>query len=283
MAIEIGPVGVWISPRTWPGGDLTDVVAELEGLGYRAFWRGGSPAGDGDLRSIETLLAATSTITIGTSIVNVWTTTPEEVTASYHRVSANHPDRFILGIGAGHREATAEYTKPYARLTGFLDAFDHGGVPVGHRMLAALGPRVLTLAADRTAGAQPYLVPPEHTRRAREILGPGPILAPEQKVVLETDPARARTIARETLRPYLGASNYTNNFRRLGFTEEDLAGGGSDRLVDAVTAWGDEDAIRARVAEHRDAGADHVAIQVLNPLDTRMAALRALAPALVSR
>lgn len=257
---------------------MTDVVAEVEELGYTAFWHGGAA---GDLRSIERLLAATGTITIGTSIVNVWTTTPEEVAASYRRVNANHPGRFILGIGAGHREATAEYTKPHARLSGFLDGFDRAGIPVEHRMLAALGPRVLTLAADRTAGAQPYLVPPEHTRRAREILGPGRILAPEQKVVLETDPERARTIAREAMRMYLGMSNYTNNFRRLGFTAEDLAGGGSDRLVDAMVAWGDEEAVRARVAEHHDAGADHVAIQVLNPLETRMAAFRALAPALL--
>ena len=280
MAIEIGPVGVWSIPRVWPDGNLTDVVAELEDLGYGAFWHGSSPAGD--LRGIEKLLAATSTMPIGTSIVNVWTTTPEEVAASYHRVSANHPGRLTLGIGAGHREATAEYTRPHARLAGFLDGLDHANVPVEHRMLAALGPRVLTLAADRTAGAQPYLVPPEHTRRAREILGPCRILAPEQKVVLETDPERARAIARETVGMYLGTSNYTNNFRRLGFTEEDVAGGGSDRLVDAVIAWGDEEAIRARVAEHHAAGADHVAIQVLNPLDTRMAAFRALAPALVS-
>jgi probable F420-dependent oxidoreductase len=279
MAIEIGTVGVWSAPRAWPNGEMTDVVAEVEELGYTAFWHGGSPAGD--LRSIERLLAATGTITIGTSIVNVWTTTPEEVAASYRRVNANHPDRFVLGIGAGHREATAEYTKPHARLSGFLDGFDRAGIPVEHRMLAALGPRVLTLAADRTASAQPYLVPPEHTRRAREILGPGRILAPEQKVVLETDPERARAIAREAMRMYLGVSNYTNNFRRLGFTAEDLAGGGSDRLVDAMIAWGDEDAVRARVAEHHDAGADHVAIQVLNPLETRMAAFRALAPALV--
>jgi probable F420-dependent oxidoreductase len=258
---------------------MTGVVAELEELGYGAFWLGGSPPGD--LTSVEELLDATTQLPIATGIVNVWTTEPEQVAASYQRVSANHPGRFILGIGAGHSEAIAEYQKPYDRLVQFLDVFDTHNVPADHRMLAALGPRVLELAARRTAGAHPYLVTPEHTRRAREILGADRLLAPEQKVVLETDPGTARVLGREALAMYLTLSNYTNNLRRLGFTDEDLAGPGSDRLVDAVVAWGDEDAIRARIAEHHQAGADHVAIQVLNPGPERLPAYRRLAPALL--
>lgn len=270
---------MWSFPGAWPDGKLTEVAAEVEELGYGAFWLGDSPPGD--LTTAEDLLAATSTMPIGTGIVNVWSTTPEEVAAGYQRVSANYPGRFILGLGAGHREAYAEYANPLARLTEYLDAFDSAGVPADHRMLAALGPKVLALAAGRTAGALPYLVTPEHTRQAREILGPNRILAPEQKVVLETDPDRARAIAREMLGIYLGVSNYVRSLRRLGFGDDDLAGAGSDRLVDALFVWGDEEAIRARVAEHHDAGADHVAIQVLNPVDSRMPAFRTLAPALL--
>jgi probable F420-dependent oxidoreductase len=280
MAIEIGPVGVWSFSRVWPDGKLADVVAELEELGYGAFWLGGSP--DGDLRQVEELLAATTAMPVGTSIVNVWTTEPDQLAAAYQRVSAGYPGRFVLGIGAGHPEqGLAGYGRPYQRLVDFLDAFDRSNVPADHRMLAALGPRVLALTASRAAGALPYLVTPAHTGWARQILGGDRLLAPEQKVVLGTDPATARAIAREGIAMYLGLSNYTNTLRRLGFTDEDLAGGGSDRLVDGVVAWGDEDAIRARVAEHHDAGADHVAIQVLNKGPDRLAAHRALAPALI--
>jgi probable F420-dependent oxidoreductase len=227
-------------------------------------------------------LAATTTLPIGTSIVNVWTTEPDQVAAAYQRVSANYPGRFILGIGAGHREHIGDrYVRPYQRLVWFLDVFDNSNVPADHRMLAALGPRVLELAAKRTAGALPYLTTPEHTRRAREILGPDRLLAPEQKVLLETDPDRARSIAREVLGPYLALPNYTNNLRRLGYTEEDLSYGGSDRLVDDLVAWGDEATIRDRVGAHHAAGADHVAVQVLNPGPERLATHRALAPVLL--
>jgi probable F420-dependent oxidoreductase len=280
MAIEIGSVGVWTPPHVWQGSKLTEVVAELEELGYGAFWLGGSPPGD--LRSVEELLAATTTMPIGTSIVNVWTTDPEQVAAAYQRVSAGYPGRFVLGIGAGHPEqGYAAYARPYRRLVEFLDVFDTANVSPAHRMLAALGPRTLALAADRAAGALPYLVTPEHTRLAREILGGDRLLAPEQKVVLETDPERARAIARDGLRMYLSLTNYTGTLRRLGFTEDDLAGGGSDRLVDGLVAWGDEDAIRARVAEHHEAGADHVAIQLLTGGDGGLADYRRLAPALL--
>lgn len=274
--MHIGSVGVWSVPRMWASGSLPTVVAELEELGYGAFWLGGSPRGD--LSAVAGLLAATSRMPIATGIVNVWNDPPEQVADAFHRVSAAHPGRFLLGIGAGHREHTgAAYTRPYQRLVEFLDVFDKAGVPVERRVLAALGPRVLTLAGRRSAGAHPYLVSPEHTRRARAVLGPDRLLAPEQKVLLDTDPERARTTARESLAPYLRLPNYTNNLRRLGYAEEDIAYGGSDRLVDDLVAWGDEQTIRARVAAHHAAGADHVAIQVLNRGGDRLPAHRVLA------
>jgi probable F420-dependent oxidoreductase len=274
MAIEIGSVGVWTVPHAWPRANLGEVAAELEELGYGAFWLGSSPAGD--LAQVEELLAATTTLPVGTSIVNIWTTEPAELAASYQRLSANHPGRFILGIGGGHRARAGVPYRPYQRLVEFLDAFDTSNVPADHRMLAALGPRVLALAAARTAGALPYLTTPEHTARARAILGPDRLLAPEQKVVLETDPTRARALGRERLGPYLELPNYTSNLRRLGYTEDDLGYGGSDRLVDDLIAWGDESAIRTRVLAHLSAGADHVAIQVLNPGPERLPTHRAL-------
>ncbi|HEV2783646.1 MAG TPA: LLM class F420-dependent oxidoreductase [Actinophytocola sp.] len=279
MAIEIGGIGVWTVPRAWAHGALPEVAAELEDLGFGAFWLGGSPGGE--LRQIEELLEATKRMPIATGIANVWNDPPETLVAAYHRLTAAHPGRFLLGIGAGHHERTGRYAWPYRRLVEFLDAFDAGGVPVEHRVLAALGPRVLALAARRAAGAHPYLVTPEHTRRARVVLGPDRLLAPEQKVLLETDPGRARAAARESLALYLQLPNYTTNLRRLGYAEEDLAYGGSDRLVDDLVAWGDEDAIRARIAAHHRAGADHVAVQVLNRGSERLPAHRTLAPALL--
>jgi probable F420-dependent oxidoreductase len=222
---------------------------------------------------------------IATGIVNVWMSAPESTAAAYHAVAAAHPDRVLLGVGAGHKpstEATGQrYEKPYEKLVGYLDALDAAQVPVAARALAALGPRVLGLARDRTAGAHPYLVTPEHTQQARAILGPGALLAPEQTAVLETDPRRAREIARETLARYMVLPNYTRNWLRLGFTEDDLLNGGSDRLVDAMVAWGDEDAIMARIAAHHAAGADHVCVQLLTS-DARFPAepLRRLAAAL---
>ncbi|MBB4906544.1 LLM class F420-dependent oxidoreductase [Actinophytocola algeriensis] len=249
------------------------VLAELERLGYETVWLGGSPAAD--LTSVEPTLAASTSLNVATGIVNVWDGEPDA--AAYTRVTEAHPGRFTLGIGVGHPQAVgARYTKPYDKLVSYLDGLDEGGVPVSGRVLAALGPRVLRLAKDRTAGAHPYLTTPEHTAQAREILGEGPLLVPEQKVVLSTDPAEARAIARGVLAMYLKLTNYTNAWLRLGFTEADLADGGSDRLVDALVAWGDADAIRERIAAHWDAGADQVALQVLN--QDKMDVVRALGP-----
>jgi probable F420-dependent oxidoreductase len=205
-----------------------EVVAEVEALGYGTIWVGGSPPGD--LTVVEHLLDTTQHIAVATGIVNVWQDDAATVGASYHRITARHPGRFLLGLGIGHPEATREYQRPYAALVGYLDQLDDLKVPVEGRVLAALGPRVLRLSAERAAGAHPYLVTPEHTRQARQILGDGPLLAPEQKLVLETDPERARAIGRPKVQnPYLSLTNYLSNLRNLGWTDADLAGGGGDR------------------------------------------------------
>jgi probable F420-dependent oxidoreductase len=270
MSIELGSVGIW----RHPSGLTPEMVAEVEALGYGAIWVGGSPPGD--LGVVEHLLDTTDHIAVATGIVNVWQDDAATVGASWHRITARHPDRFLLGIGIGHPEATREYQRPYARLVSYLDRLDELKVPAGGRALAALGPKVLRLSAERAAGAHPYLVTPEHTRQARQILGDGPLLAPEQKLVLEADPERARAIARPRVRnPYLGLTNYLANLRRLGWTDADFADGGSDALIDALAVHGDPVAIARGVTAHLDAGADHVAVQVLNP--DPLPALRALA------
>jgi probable F420-dependent oxidoreductase len=256
-----------------------DLAAAVEQLGFRALWVGGSPPGD--LRQIEETLEATKDLIVATGIVNIWTAEPQPVAASYHRLEAKFPGRFILGLGAGHPEAIGgRYAKPYTALVAYLDELDAAGVPVARRALAALGPRVLKLSADRTAGAHPYLVTAEHTKRAREIIGPDALLAPEQKVVLSEDAATARATARPTVVPYLKLTNYASNLRTLGFDDDDFAGEGSDRVVDAVTVYGSDAAIRAGVRAHLDAGANHVPVNLLTAPDedpiegfTRLAAI----------
>jgi probable F420-dependent oxidoreductase len=273
MSIELGRIGIW----RHSSGLTPEVVAEVEALGYGAIWVGGSPPGD--LGVVEHLLDTTDHIAVATGIVNVWKDDAATVGASYHRITARHPGRFLLGLGIGHPEATQEYQQPYAKLVSYLDELDDLKVPAGGRALAALGPRVLRLAAERSAGAHPYLVTPEHTRQARQILGDGPLLAPEQKVVLETDPVQARAIGRPYVRnPYLGLTNYLSSLRRLGWTDADFADGGSDALIDALVVHGDAAAIARGIAAHLDAGADHVAVQVLNP--DPLPVLRALADGL---
>jgi probable F420-dependent oxidoreductase len=255
----------------------TERARFLESLGYGTVWQGGSPPAD--LAHVEALLDATSTLKVATGIVNVWTADAAAVARSYHRIEAAHPGRFLLGIGVGHPEATATYHSPYQTLVNYLDVLDAEGVPVERRVLAALGPRVLRLAAARTAGAHPYLITPEHTRQAREILGAGKLLAPEQRVALETDPARARALSRPSVvKPYLGLTNYTTNLQRLGFTAEDVAGEGSDRLIDALVVSGGDAEIRRRFEEQHEAGADHVAVQLIaGPDDDVDAGFRRLA------
>ncbi|MUM35561.1 TIGR03620 family F420-dependent LLM class oxidoreductase, partial [Mycolicibacterium sp. CBMA 361] len=218
---------------------------------------------------------------IATGIVNVWTAPAAQVAESYHRIEAAYPGRFVLGVGIGHPEHTKEYRKPYDVLVEYLDELDAAGVPVARRVVAALGPKVLRLAADRSAGAHPYLTTPEHTAEARQLIGPDAFLAPEHKVVLTDGSAaaaeEARAVGRQTVDFYLSLSNYLNNWRRLGFSEDDIAKPGSDALIDAVVAHGRPDAIAARLTEHLDAGADHVTIQVLGGWDKLLPTLTALA------
>ncbi len=257
---QLGRYGIWrgasaVSP---------DLAASVERLGYGALWLGSSPAAD--LTIVDDLLDATTTLTVATGIVNIWQADPGEVAESFARIERRHPGRFLLGVGAGHREATQEYARPYDTMVACVDALLAGGVPADAMVLAALGPKMLRLSADRTAGAHPYLVTSEYTRQAREILGAGPLLAPEHKAVLETDQEAARAIGRPRVRtPYLGLVNYTANLRRLGWSETDLADGGSDALIDALVAHGDPGTVSALLAEHLAAGADHVSIQLLTP------------------
>jgi probable F420-dependent oxidoreductase len=273
---HLGRFGVWRAT-----GEVTpDLALGLERLGYGTLWLGSSPSGD--LAQVEQLLDATTTLNLATGIVNMWKDDAHLVAASFRRVDARQPGRFLLGVGAGHREATQEYAQPYDTLARYVDVLLADGVPADSLVLAALGPKVLRLAAERAGGAHPYLVPPEHTRQARAILGPGPLLAPEQKVVLDADPQRARAIGRPRVRtPYLGLVNYTSNLRRLGWGDEDLKDGGSDALIDALVAHGSGEQVAARLAEHLDAGADHVCVQLLTePGADAMAGYEKLAAAL---
>lgn len=255
---DLGPFGIW---RHFSGVP-PELARLIETSGYGTIWLGGSPPAD--LTSAEEVLDATESVVVATGIVNIWSAAAPAVAESFHRIDKKHPGRFLLGIGAGHPEATQEYQKPYDALVGYLDALDEGGVPVERRVLAALGPKVLKLSADRSAGAHPYLTTPEHTAEAHAILGPDKILAPEHKVVLESDPVKAREIGRPPVNnPYLHLRNYTNNLKRLGYSEEEIADGGSDRLIDALVAHGDADSIAHRLRQHLHAGASHVTLHSL--------------------
>jgi probable F420-dependent oxidoreductase len=274
-ARRLGRFGIWRSANLV----TPELAAGIERLGFGTLWLGSSPAGD--LIQAEELLDATTTLTLATSIVNMWQDQPEDVAASFARVQRRYPDRFLLGVGAGHREATQQYARPYETLARYVDVLQGGGVPRDGLVLAALGPKVLGLARDRAAGAIPYLVSPEHTRQARAVLGPGPLLAPEHKVVLDTDPDRARALGRTTVHPHLSMVNYTSNLRRLGWTGDDLSGSGSDALIDALVAQGSPAEIAAQLTRHLDAGADHVCLHLLTEEGTDpLPGYRALAPAL---
>jgi len=260
----VGRYGIWSvglrSEDPSRRGELAEATAELEQLGYGAVWLGGSSAA----RNAAPLIEATSRIAVGTSIQSIWQYDAAESAAGFAELEAAHPGRFLLGLGVSHAKLADQYRRPYSALVSYLDALDTAGVPADRRLLAALGPKTLELARDRSAGSIPYLVTPEHTAKARAILGETPLLAPELKVVLETDPIRARTLARDYLAMYLALPNYTNNFLRDGFTDSDIANGGSDRLVDAVFAWGEDSSIRARIDAFLTAGADHVALQIVD-------------------
>jgi probable F420-dependent oxidoreductase len=285
MAVDVGRVGIWAVSTLFHGPAGLDAAAELDELGFGALWLGGAA---GDLRQVTELLGVTKRLVVATGIVNVWTEPAGPTARAFADVSSAYPDRVLLGIGAGHKhhvEAVTQqrYERPYRKLASYLDDLDAAPQPVprDRRAVAALGPRMLALAGERSLGAHPYLVTPEHTRLAREILGPGALLAPEQTVVLQTDRDKARTLAREIVTFCLVAPNYTNNWLRLGFTTDDLAGGGSDRLVDALVAWGDVGTVLARIEEHHRAGADHVCVHVLGPRgEIPLTGYRALAAAL---
>jgi probable F420-dependent oxidoreductase len=256
-------------------GVTPEEAKDIEALGYGAVWVGGSPPAELDW--VEPILEKTTTLQIATGIVNIWTADAGPVAESFHRIDKAYPGRFLLGIGVGHPEAGHAYRKPYDALTDYLDKLDEFGVPKHRRVVAALGPQVLKLSARRSAGAHPYLTTPEHTAQARELIGPDAFIAPEHKVVLTTDAEKARTVGRKALEIYLNLTNYLNSWKRLGFSDEDVAKPGSDRLVDAVVAYGTIDAIAARLNEHLDAGADHVPVQVLTSPDKLVPALAELA------
>ncbi|KLO43489.1 F420-dependent oxidoreductase [Mycobacterium nebraskense] len=258
---DLGRFGVWLPTRSI----TPELAARIESLGYGAAWIGGSP--DAELSWVEPALEQTTSLQLATGIVNIWTAPAPAVAESFKRIENAHPGRFLLGVGVGHPEHTQEYVRPYDALVSYLDELDAAMVPTSRRVLAALGPRVLRLAAQRSAGAHPYLTTPEHTAKARELVGRSVFLAPEHKVVLTTDTEEARAVGRRTVEFYLGLSNYVNNWLRLGFTEADVRKPGSDRLIDAVVAHGTTEAIAQRLREHSDAGADHVAIQVLGSRD----------------
>ncbi|HYZ68271.1 MAG TPA: LLM class F420-dependent oxidoreductase, partial [Mycobacterium sp.] len=250
-------------------------LRDIEALGYGAIWAGGSPAAQ--LSWVEPLLEPTDKLQVATGIVNIWTAEAGPVAESFHRIDKAYPGRFLLGIGVGHPEVGHEYRKPFDALNDYLDQLDEHGVPKHRRVVAALGPKVLKLSADRAAGPHPYLTTPEHTAQARELLGPEAFIAPEHKVVLTTDTEKARAVGRKALEIYLNLTNYLNSWKRLGFSDDEIAKPGSDRLVDAVVAYGTTDAIAARLSEHLDAGADHVPVQVLTSADKLVPALAELA------
>jgi probable F420-dependent oxidoreductase len=291
MTKRLTGTGIWSSTlRYGDPGEAAALAAELEELGYCALW---FPDIGGDVFGpLGNLLGATSTATIATGILNVWMHTPEETAAQHASLTAKHGPRFLCGIGISHRplidnvKSAGTYQKPIETMTAYLDGLDAADPPLApaDRVIAALGPKMLELARTRTGGTHPYLVTPELTEAARAGVGPDALVACEQGVVLDTDPSSARATARLHLKTYLGLPNYSNNWKRQGFTDDDLADGGSDRLVDALVVWGDEAAIAARVQQHRDAGADHVCIQALtdDPRAFPTAAWRALAPVLTA-
>jgi probable F420-dependent oxidoreductase len=272
--MELGQIGIWQPTRYGTG-----TVREMEALGYGALWLGGSPA----VEQAQPFLAETSTLIVATGILNVWQHEPEDVARAHAALTTAFPGRFLLGIGIGHPEATKEYEKPLAMMGHFFDGLDAGDPPVprAERCAAALGPKMLDLAAERSLGTHPYFTAVEHTRFARERVGPDALVAPEVAVVVEPDPETARRIAREYAEHYLTLRNYTSNLLRFDWSERDIADGGSDRLIDAVIPHGSAEAIAEAIRAHLDAGADHVCLQPLGHGPEPVEDLRALAKALL--
>jgi probable F420-dependent oxidoreductase len=254
--MTLGKLGIW--RRRFDG---THGLAEIEAAGYSAVWVGASPS----VAQARPFLEATGTMAVATGILNLWQHDPAAVAAEHAETTDAFPGRFLLGIGIGHPEATTEYKSPLQTMREFLDGLDAAPRPVprDERMLAALGPRMLALSGARAGGAHTYFVTPQHTSAAREAIGADRVLAPEVAVVVEPDTDTARRIAREYARTYLRLTNYTANLGRFGYTERDVADGGSDRLIDAVIPHGDAATVAGAVRAHLDAGADHVALQPL--------------------
>src|SRR5919197_4608736 len=294
VAARLGPVGVWsFAMETLPAVREREAAREIEAIGYPALWIPESIGSKEAMSHASLLLQATSDIVVATGISSIWARDPVAMASGARTLEDAFPGRFVLGMGVSHRPSVrrrgSPYERPYSRMVRYLDAMERArfsveGATWPPRVLAALGPRMLSLAAERAAGAHPYFVPVEHTGFARETLGADPLLAVEQAVVLGTDAERARRIAREFMADYLELENYANNLLRLGWKQEELSGGGSDKLVDAIVAWGDVDAINHRIREHLDAGADHVCIQVLaeDASDAALPQLRELVRAQLS-
>jgi probable F420-dependent oxidoreductase len=270
---DLGKMGLWVSGAA-PGGHAAagDFARRVESLGIRAAWVGGGNADPRALQERGEMLAATEHLVVATGITNIWAWGPAALHAQAAALDRAYPGRFLLGLGVSHaplvQQLGRDYKHPLAAMRAFLDDLDQAAAtdgPAPPRVLAALGPKMLELARDRSAGAHPYLVTPEHTATARQVLGDGPLLAPEQAVVVVDDAVTARRIAREYLQTYLVLPNYLSSLRQYGFDDSDFADGGSDRLVDAVVPWGDAAAIAPRIQQHFDAGADHVCVQPLGP------------------
>jgi probable F420-dependent oxidoreductase len=277
--VDVGKIGVWTSYRAFGIEHAGEAAKLVEQLGYGAWWLGGSP----HVPDVRPILEATSTLVAATGILNVWINEPGETAAADAAAREEFGGRFMLGIGIGHREATSEYRRPLETMRSFVNGLDAAPTPppVGARCLAALGPKMLDLAAGRTAGTHTYFVPVEHTHLARERLGPGKLVAPELACVVDTDPVRAKAVARDYAQLYLGLRNYTQGLMRYGFTERDIADGGSDRLIDAVIPQGSAEQIAEVVRAHFDAGADHVCVQPLGEEGIPRKSWTALAEALI--
>jgi probable F420-dependent oxidoreductase len=265
--VNLGQIGIWWSG--WRSDDGTaEAATEMESAGFGAIWGSGGFQ-PGLSPHFERLLAATTRITVASGIVNTWFTPAADLALAVAGLEDTYPGRFLLGLGVSHAplidNSGHTYERPLENMVGFLEELDRAepSVPPDRRVLAALGRKMLRVAAERSLGAHPYFVPVEHTVFAREVLGPGPLLAPEVAVVLETQSSTARESARAYMSLYLTLPNYVNNLRRLGYSEEDVTDGGSDRLVDAVVPWGSAASVANRLREHLDAGADHVCVQIV--------------------
>jgi len=291
----LGKIGAWsFTLEAQTATEERDAAAQIESFGYGAIWFPESVTSREVFSHAAWLLASTERAVVASGIANVWARDPVAMANGWRMLTDAYPDRFLLGIGVSHSPSVARrggrYERPWTKMRDYLDAMDRAPSSAlepeaePRRMLAALGPRMLELAAERSLGAHPYFVPVEHTAFARQRLGPEPVLAVEQTVVLETDPASARRMARQFAVHYLQTANYANNLKRMGWTDADIAGEGSDAVIDAVVAWGDEDRIANRVRAHLDAGADHVCVQVVSDdeNDLCLPQLRELAPALLA-